>query len=312
MIEISEYVQARKSQLYFYRNIPLYSKVSDKKFVLYKPTGTTLGEMRVSEKRHPDVLFIKQADKLQGIQEAQKGFNKQLEIDVKSKDPAKVKETLVAVVEETLTEPRSGSLEGVSETVNILVSDYAKESDVVKNLIDMSYKDYSTILHSINVMAFVLGFASYIGFSRDESKIIGLGALLHDVGKTKIDQEILIAPRKLTDEEFEEMKSHTTVGYNILMKCKFNHRDIALSALEHHEKLDGSGYPDNKTQISRTAQIIGIIDCYEALTNNDRPYRSAMGTFDTLNNIIGEDVKNGKFSREIYFQFVRSLGGVSI
>ena len=310
VIKISEYVQARKSQLYYYRNIPLYNKVDDKKFVLYKPLGITIGEMRISEQRHPEILYIKQGDKLKGLQEAQKGFNKQLETDVKSKDPVKVKETLVTVVGETLTEPRSGSLEGVSETVNILVSDYSKESDVVKNLIDMSYKDYSTILHSINVMAFVLGFASYIGFSRAESKVLGLGALLHDVGTTKIDQEILIAPRKLTNEEFEEMKSHTTIGYNILSKCKFKDRDIALSALEHHEKLDGSGYPNNKTKISRTAQIIGVIDCYEALTNDDRPYRNAMGTFDTLNNIIGEDVKKGKFSKEIYFQFVRSLGGV--
>ena len=133
---------------------------------------------------------------------------------------------------------------------------------------------------------------------------------MHDVGKTKIDQEILIAPRKLTNEEFEEMKSHTTIGYNILSKCKFNDRDIALSALEHHEKLDGSGYQNNKTKISRTAQIIGVIDCYEALTNDDRPYRNAMGTFDTLNNIIGEDVKKGRFSKDIYFQFVKSLGGV--
>jgi putative nucleotidyltransferase with HDIG domain len=296
--------------MYYYRNVPLYNRVDDKKFVRYKPSGITIGEMRIREQRHPEILFINEGDKLKGLQEAQKGFNKQLEIDVKSKDPAKVKETLVTVVGETLAEPRSGSLEGVSETVNILVSDYSKESDVVKNLVDMSYKDYSTILHSINVMAFVLSFASYIGYSRAESKVLGLGALLHDVGKAKINQEILIAPRKLTSEEFEEMQSHTTIGYDILSKCKFNDRDIALSALEHHEKLNGSGYPNNKTKISRTAQIIGIIDCYEALTNDDRPYRSALETFDTLNNIIGEDVKKGKFSKEIYFQFVKSLGGM--
>ncbi|GAF73158.1 unnamed protein product [marine sediment metagenome] len=202
-MEIGEYIQARKSQLNFYKDIELYTKAEGKGFVLYKKVGITLNDMRIDQARHPKILHIRQMDKLKGIQEAQKGFNKQLRADVKSKNPAKVKETLVTVVEETLAEPRSGSLEGVSETVNILVSDYSKESDVVKNLIDMSYKDYSTVLHSINVMAFVLGYASYMKYSQEEAKIIGICALLHDVGKTKIRQEILIAPRKLTNEEFD-------------------------------------------------------------------------------------------------------------
>ena len=304
-----EMIRARKSQLKFYRDVELYRKAKGGGFVLYKRAGMTLRDMRIEEKRHPSELYIKHKDKIRGIQEAQKGFNRQLKTDVRSGNPTKVKETLVTVVEETLTEPRSGSLEGVSETVGTLVSDYSRESDVVRNLIDLSYTDYSTVLHSINVMAFTLGFAFYTNYSQADAKALGLSALLHDVGKTKINKEILIAPRKLTDEEFEEMKKHTTIGYNILRECKFNDKRIRLSALEHHEKLDGSGYPNFKTRISPTAQIIGIIDCYEALTNDDRPYRSAMGAFDTLNQIIGKDVKNGKFSKDIYFNFIRSLGG---
>ena len=307
---LPEMIKARKSQLQFYRDVELYRKSKGEGFVLYKPASMTLHDMRIEEGMHPAELYIKQGDKIRGIQEAQKGFNKKIKTDVKSGNPAKVKETLVTIVEETLTEPRSGSLEGVSETVDILVSDYSKDSDVVKNLIDLSYTDYSTILHSINVMAFAVGFAFSINYSQAEAKVLGLSALLHDVGKTKINMEILTAPRKLTDEEFEEMKSHTTVGYNILRNCKFNDRDISLSALEHHEKLDGSGYPNNKTKINQTAQIIGIIDCYEALTNDDRPYRRSMGAFDTLNQIIGKDVKSGKFSKYLYSKLVSSLGGM--
>jgi len=303
-----EMIRARKSQLKFYRNVELYKKNTGKGFFLYKKAGMTLHDMRIKEEKYPALLYIKQKDKIRGIQEAQKGFNKKLATDIKSGNYAKVKETLVAIVEETLTEPRSGSLEGVSETVSILVSDYSKDSDVVKYLIDLSYTDYSTILHSINVMAFALGFASSLNYSQAEAKVLGLSALLHDVGKIKIHKEILIAPRKLSDVEFEEMKSHTTIGYNILKKCKFNNRDVSLCALEHHEKLDGSGYPNNKTEISQTAQIIAIIDCYEALTNDDRPYRRSMGAFDTLDQIIGKDVKEGKFSKDIYSKLIKSLG----
>ena len=68
--------------------------------------------------------------------------------------------------------------------------------------------------------------------------------------------------------------------------------------------------PLNKRDISQAAQIIGLIDCYEALTNDDRPYRSAMGGFQTLDQILKQEVRNGKFSAEIYSQFVRSLGDI--
>jgi len=307
----SEYIIARKSQLKFYTSVELYRKTAENKFALYKRSGIRLKDMRIDQGMHPKELFIKQSDKLRGLQEAQKGFNRELENNAKSGDHVKVKETLLTIMEETFTEPRSGSLEGISGTVNILVSDYSKESDVVRNLIDLSRRDYATTLHSINVMAFALGFAFNMGYSQAESRVLGLSALLHDVGKTKIDQDILTIPRKLTIEEFEEMKTHTTIGYNILKECKFSERDIALVALQHHEKLDGSGYPNNTTKISRTAQIIAIIDCYEALTNDDRPYRRRMGALDTLTEIVGKEVKAGKFNKEIYCEFVKSLAGPS-
>jgi putative nucleotidyltransferase with HDIG domain len=302
------FIKARKSQFNFYNKVPLYMKNSDR-FILYKPAGINLKEMRLNEGRHPRELYIKRDDKIKGIQEAQRGLNQELEGHINSGNPVKVKETLVTLMEETLTEPRSGSLEGISNTVDLMVNDYSNHQDVLKSLIDMSYKDYSTILHSINVMAFAIGFASYMGYSQPETKALGLSALLHDAGKTKINTDILIAPRKLTREEFDEIKSHTTIGHNILKKCKFKDKSVCLTALEHHEKLDGSGYPANKTKICLQAQIIGIIDCYEALTNDDRPYRPAMGPFDTLNDIIGEDVKEGKFNKELYTLFVKSLGG---
>jgi len=311
-MQTNEYILARKSQLKFYRSVELFKKVEGKGFVLYKRSGITLSDMRIDEGIHPEALYIKKADKLKGLQEAQKGFNKILQKDLRSANHTKIKETLVAVVDETFAEPRSGSLEGVSDTVDILISEYAQQSGVIRSLVDLSHTDYSTVLHSINVMAFTLGFCFYMGYSQAKTKLLGLSALLHDVGKTKIDQNILTAPRRLTNEEFEHMKSHTTIGYKILRECRFSENDIAYCALEHHEKADGSGYPNNKRNISRTAQIIGLIDCYEALTNDDRPYRMALGVFDTLREIIGRDVNAGKFDEEIYCDFVKSLGVMQV
>ena len=102
------------------------------------------------------------------------------------------------------------------------------------------------------------------------------------------------------------MKSHTVIGYQILRECRFNEKDISLTALEHHEKLDGTGYPKRKKNLTEISKIIGIIDCYEALTNNDRPYRSAMAPIDTLN-LLRNDVNAGKFDKEIFKKFAYSL-----
>lgn len=235
----SQYILARESQLHFYKDIPLYTK-TDKGYVLYKPAGKTLGAMRLKEEMHPAKLYILQKDKLTGLQEAQKGFNKKLRDNIKSDSKEQIKETLVTLMEETLTEPRSGSLEGVSETIDILASDYAREAGVIENLMNVSAKDYTTVLHSINVMAFAIGFAAYSGHVQSDIKIMGISALLHDVGKTKINPEILKASRRLTAQEFEEMKQHTVIGFNILNKCKFTDRRIRYSALDHHEKLDST------------------------------------------------------------------------
>ena len=301
------YIQARRSQLKFYRDIPLFAKAGESNFVLYKPAGITLGEMRIKEGLHPNNLFIRSADKLKGLQEAQKAFNGQLEGYVKSGDPEKVKETLVTIVEETLTEPRSGGLEGVSNTVGILISDYSKEANIIRQIIDISSTDYSTVIHSINVMAFALGFALYHHYSHSDTKTIGLAALLHDVGKTKIPIDILTAPRELTDEEFEVMKTHTTIGYRILNQCQFKEEDISIVARDHHERIDGDGYPNQKKDISPMAQIVGFIDCYEALTNDDRPYRNAMEGFYTFNQVLKQEVIKSKFSSDVYTQFIKSL-----
>ncbi len=301
-----EYIPARKSLLNFYKDVPLYYCTKDKKFVLYKSSGITLFDMRIDEGLYPDKLYIKHDDKIRGIQEVQKVFNQQLKKDIRSDNPEKVKETLLNIMEETLSEPKSGSLEGMSETMNIIVSEYTEHYDVMKHLLDVTTKDYTTVLHSINVMSLVLGYAFYVNYSLPQKKILGLSALLHDVGKTNTNTEILTSPKRLTEEEFKEIQRHTIEGYTILSNCTFKDKKIKFTALDHHERLDGSGYPYGKKKISETVQIIGLIDCYEALTNDDRPYRSAMAPLNALE-LIKKDVEAGKFDRNIFENFAYSL-----
>lgn len=90
-----EYIRARASQLKFYRKIPLFCNTEEGKFVLYKPVGITLEDMRINEGLMPSKLYINQDDKLKGIQESQERFNLQLKKDIQSNQPDKVKETII-------------------------------------------------------------------------------------------------------------------------------------------------------------------------------------------------------------------------
>ena len=263
-------------------------------------------DLRMREGRHPTELYIHQNDRQAAIKELQNGFNRYIASSIKTGNAVAVKSTLCSLVEETLAEPRSGTLKALPETVDVLVSGYSKNPEIIKTFASISFKDYSTVIHSVNVMALTLGFCFYSKLSLHETKRLGLSALLHDVGKTEIPDTILKAPRKLTDKEFQMMKRHPKIGEYIIKIKSGIGGSIARGALEHHEKLDGSGYPKGVQHISFAGQLLGIIDCYEALTNEDRPYRRAKSPLDTLK-LIKTDVEAGKFDRKIFEKFCYSL-----
>jgi HD-GYP domain-containing protein (c-di-GMP phosphodiesterase class II) len=304
-LQENDYIAIRKSQINFYKDVALYY-VEGGSFVLYKPPGKSMTDMRLKEERHPNDLYIHQDDRVAAIKELQKGFNRHIASNIKKGNAAAVKSTLCHLVEETLAEPRSGTLQALPETVDILVSGYSKDPGIIKTLATISSKDYSTVIHSVNVMALTLGFCFYSKLPLRETKHLGLSALLHDVGKVEIPSHILRAPRRLTDKEFKVMKRHPKIGESIIKFKNDLGGGIARGALEHHEKLDGSGYPRGIQQISYVGQLLGIIDCYEALTNEERPYRRASSPLDTLK-LIKSDVEAGKFNRKIFEKFCYSL-----
>jgi HD-GYP domain-containing protein (c-di-GMP phosphodiesterase class II) len=273
---------------------------------LYKPPGKLVKELRLNQKRHPSQLYIHQKDRVAAIKELQKGFNRHIVKSIKTGNVIKVKSTLCSLVEETLAEPRSGTLQVLPETVELLVAGYSKQPEILKTFASISFKDYTTVIHSVNVMALTLGFCFYSKSSLHETKRLGLSALMHDVGKTEIPSEILKASRKLTSKEFKIMKRHPKIGDFIIKHKSGIDSGIARGALEHHEKMDGSGYPRGTKHISFVGQLLGIIDCYEALTNEERPYRRAKSPLETLK-LIKRDVEAGKFNRKIFEKFCYSL-----
>lgn len=300
------YIPTKPSNLKFYQAVPLYFQDKSKKFVLYKPAGNKLDNTRIDQDCYPEKLFIKKSDELRGIREVQNALHQRLKADLKTNSHTKVKNTLIKIVEETFSRPISGSLEGLSVTVNILLNELGKKSNFSRNLVFVPHNDYNIYLHSVNVTAHALDYCFKEQFSTAETKIIGLSALLHDVGKTKINPNVLKAANKLDDDEFAEFQNHTTIGYQLTSKCKFSNPDVKLTALQHHERIDGSGYPNKLKRISKTAQIVGLIDCYESLTQDDRPYRNALDSLRAVA-LLKNEVEIGKFNRKIFQKLAYSF-----
>ena len=301
------YILVETSRLNLFRKIPFYYENREGEFAIYKPVGVTLSEMRIRDRMHPKKLYIKRKNKVEAIQEVQNEYNREIKKCIKENNLFKVKTMVQSIVQMTLEEPVTGSLEGVGATVNILIREITNKNEIVKVLFDLTSKDYTTTIHSVNVMALAIAYAEHVNLDKHKKKVLGISALLHDVGKTRVNNSLLKAARKLTDDEFHEVKKHTINGFNILSTCSFGNSEIKTTALEHHEKLDGSGYPNQKTDISEFAQIVAIIDCYEALTNDERVYRKAVDPLDALKTIRTEIVDAGKFSRSIFKNFARSL-----
>ncbi len=151
----------------------------------------------------------------------------------------------------------------------------------------LKVSDEYTFKHSVDVATMAMVVAKKYGFSDAEVYDIGIAGLLHDMGKSKIPNEILNKPGRLTDEEFEIMKQHSVYSYNILKNNKGLKDNIKMAVLQHHEKINGSGYPFgvDSSKISPFAKILSVVDIYDALVT-ERPYKSAFSPRDAVEMIM--------------------------
>jgi putative nucleotidyltransferase with HDIG domain len=142
--------------------------------------------------------------------------------------------------------------------------------------------DDATYSHCLNVALLCSVFGSWLGMPESDISTLIIAGMLHDIGKTKVPPEILYKPGKLTKEEFDEVKNHTIYGYHILEYSNLP-RAVKFTALMHHEKHDGKGYPlrISTSSIDKTASIVSICDIFEAMTA-DRIYRAKMSPFTVI------------------------------
>ncbi|MBP2656043.1 MAG: rpfG 8 [Firmicutes bacterium] len=178
---------------------------------------------------------------------------------------------------------------------------------IIDHLHTIRRQDDYTFHHCINVAVISGILGKWMGLSEEEIKDVILSGLLHDVGKTVIPLEILNKPAKLTSKEMEIMKGHTVHGYKLLQATDNVKADVLYGVLQHHERIDGSGYPfgisDKKIHIF--AKIIAVADIYDAMTS-DRAYQKKRTPFEVVEVIYREMFD--KLDPNICFVFLNNVG----
>ena len=149
----------------------------------------------------------------------------------------------------------------------------------------LDLREHETGYHSYRVTEYALNLGKRMGLNDDELSVLAKAALLHDIGKIGVPDEILLKPDRLTESEWDIMKKHSRLGYELLQKIDFL-GDSASIVLYHHERYDGTGYPEGLSgeEIPLGARIFSVIDALDALTS-DRSYRKGV-SFETARNVI--------------------------
>lgn len=203
---------------------------------------------------------------------------------------------------------RGGSIniQEINQISRHIIRDFDTLSDVLNYLHLVRPLDDYTYSHSLNVSLMAIIIGKWMRMSEAEVDELATAGLLHDIGKTKVPEALLEKPGKLTEEEFEEVKKHTILGYIMLENVKDASANIRYSVLMHHEKIDGSGYPFGAfdCEIPLFSKIIAIADIYDAMTSN-RAYRSKMCPFEVVRNF--EQQTFGKLDTEVLTVFLRNI-----
>lgn len=235
-----------------------------------------------------------------------------LRVDVASEmgRARQIKDQASRLVRDVMHDVRLGKaveLEQVEPMVQTITESVLRNGGALLTLLRIKNKDDYTFLHSVSVGTLLIAFCRSVDIDTETTRQAGLGGLLHDTGKAFVPDEVLNKPGRLTEEEFEIIKRHPKDGWDVLCRTpeiEAIPRDITL---HHHERIDGSGYPDKLPgdQITTLAKMAAIVDVYDAITA-DRCYHKGMSATDALRKLY--EWSKFHFEPTLVQAFMRCVG----
>ncbi|MFC5757024.1 MULTISPECIES: HD-GYP domain-containing protein [unclassified Rhizobium] len=237
--------------------------------------------------------------------------SRRIEIDVKA-----ARETIqksVQVLENVFGRLREGDASTIDQ-VEPVISSVSKSMDdhpaVFMSVTRLKSKDEVTFLHSLSVSALMILFSRHLGLNEELVQTLGTAGLLHDVGKLEIPLEVLNKEGRLSEEEMQLIRDHPEKGHAILSRQEGMSQIVLDVCLNHHERIDGKGYPRKLShgQISLHARLAAICDVYDAITSV-RPYKAPWSAKEALTWMLANE---GHFDRRLVKKFALCLSVASV
>ncbi|MEN8304089.1 MAG: HD domain-containing phosphohydrolase [Campylobacterota bacterium] len=282
----------------------------DKNYIIIIEAGTLLTTKVHNILSNQKKLYIlKNADKKQKLNcktltfyvESNKNLNEKtigFIYEVNSKLFAKI-------VDDDYSSFKVSCIESIVKNIIFLIKSKKK---YLKESIQYFVDDYQVHYHSLHVAIYAVSLGHFLNFNENELLSLGTAGLLHDLGLLTVNQEILKKDSELDPKEFEIVQQHPKYSVEIIMHNHIHDPYVIDAVKHHHERHDGSGYPDKlyAHQISKFASILAICDVFDALTNN-RPHRKKHTYFEALKLMMQDPSMENKFNHKYLQVFLKSL-----
>jgi HD-GYP domain-containing protein (c-di-GMP phosphodiesterase class II) len=195
----------------------------------------------------------------------------------------------------------------VKQSVDPMIDSISRNPDACIWLARMKQQDTYTYQHSVGASIWAVALGRQLGLPKPDLRSLAVGGLLFDIGKLRVNPELLGATRTLTDEEFAELRSHVSRGVEMIANSGLMNKDVLDMVSHHHERHDGSGYPGGLQgdNIPVFARIAAIVDCYDAITSH-RSYARAIPPSAAIKKLY--EWRDVEFQAELVEEFIQAVG----
>ena len=286
--------------------------------VIKKIIDNGIREVYIDTGRGPDVIDAPAVKDVQSelheevkkVGDAEQEITQEVPLKEELVRAREIKKEAIQTIHGFMDEVRFGGeikTENVERVVEKMVDSIFCNADALLSLTRIREKDEYTYMHSMGVCILMISFGKHLGFDSQQLKEVGIGGMLHDVGKMKVPQDILLSARKLSDEEFEKMREHVVFSRTLLEQTNNIPAIATQIAAEHHERADGTGYPEGLTQkeISLYGQAVAIVDVYDAMTSK-RAYQRRYPPTEVLGKLY--EWSEYHFNKDLVQKFIRCMG----